>query len=124
MANWTEDELQRIGATDDLEISSARIDGTLRPYVPIWVVRIGDDLYVRSYKGRDSGWYRHALAAGRGRVRAAGIERDATFVDPGTELAMDVDEGYRTKYTRFGRSFIDPMIASSARGATLRIDPV
>jgi hypothetical protein len=124
MANWTEDELQRIGTTDDLEISSTRTDGTFRPYVPIWVVRVGDDLYVRSYKGRDSGWYRHALAAGSGRVRAAGIERDATFIDPGTEHAMDIDEGYRSKYSRFGRSFIDPMIASTARGATIRIDPV
>lgn len=67
MSAWTVDELERIGATDDLEISSRRADDTYRPFVPSWVVRLGDDLYVRSYKGRDSGWYRHALAAGAGR---------------------------------------------------------
>jgi hypothetical protein len=124
MANWTAQELERIAETDDLEISSKRADDTYRPFVPIWVVRVGNDLYVRSYKGRDSGWYRHALAAGTGRIRAAGIERDATFMEPGTELAMEIDEAYRTKYSRFGRSFIDPMIAAPARGAALRIDPV
>lgn len=37
---------------------------------------------------------------------------------------MDIDEAYRAKYARFGRSFIDPMLAAPARGATLRIGAV
>ena len=36
--------------TDDLEISSRRSDGTLRPFVPIWVVRIGDSGLAQGFR--------------------------------------------------------------------------
>jgi hypothetical protein len=36
---WTSDELERIGAADELELAVRRSDGTLRPPVAIWVVR-------------------------------------------------------------------------------------
>jgi hypothetical protein len=45
---------QEIGRAEELEIASARRDGTLRQPVTIWVVRHGDDLYVRSVNGRTS----------------------------------------------------------------------
>ncbi|MCW2947149.1 MAG: hypothetical protein JWR24_3866 [Actinoallomurus sp.] len=53
MATWTSDELSMIEAADELEIAPLRRDGTPRRPVPIWVVRDGDDLYVRSYRGSD-----------------------------------------------------------------------
>ena len=52
MAGWTSDELNKIGAAEELEIATVRSDGTLRKPVTIWVVRVGDDLYVRSVNGR------------------------------------------------------------------------
>ena len=52
MMRWTNDELDKIGIADELEIAPLRRDGTLRTPVTIWVVRHGDDLYVRSYRGR------------------------------------------------------------------------
>jgi NAD(P)-dependent dehydrogenase (short-subunit alcohol dehydrogenase family) len=48
---WTSDELSRIEAAQELEIAPLRRDGTLRKPVPIWVVRVGDDLYVRAAYG-------------------------------------------------------------------------
>src|SRR3954453_20009672 len=51
MRAWTEDDLTRIGGSVELQIASRWPDGTLRPYVTIWVVRAGDDLYVRSAYG-------------------------------------------------------------------------
>jgi hypothetical protein len=47
---WTSDEFSRIGEADELEIASLRPDGTLRRPRTIWVVRHGDDIYVRSIK--------------------------------------------------------------------------
>jgi hypothetical protein len=44
MAAWASDELDKIAAADELELASARSDGTLRKPVTIWVVRRGDDL--------------------------------------------------------------------------------
>ncbi len=48
MTTWTSDELSKIGSAEELEIASLRADGTLRKSTTIWVVRVGDDLYIRS----------------------------------------------------------------------------
>ena len=54
MTGWTADELEQIETADELEIASLRSDGTLGSERTIWVVRIDDDLYVRSVNGRTS----------------------------------------------------------------------
>jgi hypothetical protein len=51
MTGWTSDELTRIGTTPELQLTSRRRDGTLGQPRTIWVVRVGDDLYVRSGRG-------------------------------------------------------------------------
>jgi hypothetical protein len=51
MSEWTSEELEKIAAADELHLASVRRDGTLRKPVTIWVVRHGDDLYVRSVYG-------------------------------------------------------------------------
>ncbi len=51
MTTWTNEELSRIGEAEELQLASARGEGTLRPYVTMWVVRAGDQLYVRSAYG-------------------------------------------------------------------------
>ena len=38
--SWTSDELTRIGSAEELQIASPRDDGTMRPYVTIWVVAL------------------------------------------------------------------------------------
>ena len=58
MTTWTHDELTKIAAADELRIAPQRSDGTLRKPVIIWVARNGDDLYVRSVRGRTSAWFR------------------------------------------------------------------
>jgi hypothetical protein len=70
MSTWTSNELGRIGAAEELQLASLRHDGTLRPYVTMWVVRAGDDLYVRSAYGPDNPWFRRAKTSGAGRIRA------------------------------------------------------
>ena len=47
MNTWANDELNKINRTDELRIATLRSDGALRNRVIIWVVRLGDDLYVR-----------------------------------------------------------------------------
>lgn len=70
MSAWTEDELGRIGRATEIEISSRRPDGSLRPFVTIWAVPSGDAIYVRSAYGWNNGWFQRALKAGRGQSEA------------------------------------------------------
>lgn len=44
MAAWTDEELDRIGNADELQLPSLREDGILGTYVTMWVVRLGDDV--------------------------------------------------------------------------------
>lgn len=123
--SWTTEELDRIATADELEITSLSPDATARRWVPIWVVRVGDAVYVRSYRGHDSDWYRHVTRAGHGRVRAGGVTADVAVVevdDP--DLRASIDVAYRTKYGRFP-SYVTPMLAPDARATTLRlvVDP-
>ena len=70
MATWTSDELNKIGTAEELRIAGLKPDGTLRKPTIIWVVRVGDGLYVRSVNGRSSGWFRGIQAGHEGRIWA------------------------------------------------------
>ena len=123
MSEWPGDELGRIGAAEELRIASRRRDGSLRTPVTIWVVRHGDDLYVRSWRGRSGAWYRAAQARREGHISAGGVEKYVTFVeeiDPG--INDQIDDVYRTKYRRYS-SYVRPMISSEARATTLKLVP-
>jgi hypothetical protein len=121
MATWTSDELQKIAAADELELASAKRDGTLRKPVTIWVVRHGDDLYVRSWRGRTSTWFRGAQDRHEGRIRAGGVEKDVVFVE--VDVDDEIDAAYRAKYDHYGASYVDPMIGPEARAATIKLVP-
>ncbi len=124
MTAWTSDELTEIGTAEELEIAPSGADGTLRKPVTIWVVRVRDDLYVRSYRGRGGSWFRAAQARHKGRIRAGAVEKDVTFVDetdPG--INDQIDAAYRSKYRRYDARYVDPMVASEARATTIKLVP-
>lgn len=122
MTTWTGDELERIAGADELEMAPLRRDGTLRAPVPIWVVRDGDDLYVRSFRGTAGGWWRTAVATHAGHVRSGDVDKDVTLAEvPDPETNDRVDTAYRSKYGRFGGAYVDPLVA--ARSTTLRLLP-
>lgn len=120
---WTRQELDAIGGADELTIRARRPNGTAASPVHIWVVRIGDDLYVRSYRGTGGAWYRRAIASGRAHVDAGGLSAEVRVTKPGAEVADAIDVAYRTKYARYGAAYLDPMTAAPARAATLRLAP-
>jgi hypothetical protein len=120
---WTPEELSRIGGAQELKVSSRRQSGTLRPYVTIWVVRVGDDIYIRSAYGPDNGWYRRAKASGVGRIRAGGVERDVTFTEPPTDVHPNIDAAYHAKYDSHGPAIVGTVVGEQAANVTLRVLP-
>jgi hypothetical protein len=123
MTAWTNDELTGIGTADELQIASARRDGTLGRLRTIWVVRVGDDLYVRSMYGRAGGWFLATQVRHEGHIRAGGVDKDVTFADADPDLDDQIDAAYRDKYRRYGPSIIGGVVNPGARAATIKLVP-
>jgi hypothetical protein len=122
MAGWTEHELARIAAAEELAIAPRRGDGTLRAPTTIWVVRVDDDVYVRSWRGTTGSWFRAAQRTHEGRISAGGVAKDVRFVVPDVDVDDAVDAAYGAKYGRYS-GYVEPMIAPAARATTLRLVP-
>src|SRR5437660_12168027 len=125
MTSWTSNDLERIGAAEELQLATFKEDGTLRKPVTIWVVRVGDELYVRSYLGREGAWFRHIQLRPEGRIVAGGVTKDVTFVDASSDERLNnkIDAAYQSKYRRYSATYVDPMIAPQARATTLKLVP-
>jgi hypothetical protein len=119
---WTSDELDAVGRADELRLASARPDGTLRKPVTIWVVRVGDGLYVRSVFGRGSRWFRGVQDRHEGRISAGVVEKEVEFVEAG-EPKDAIDEAYRKKYAHYPTDVVDPTVGPEAQAATLQLVP-
>jgi hypothetical protein len=124
MTTWTSNELNKIGTAEELQIAALRQNGRLRNPVTIWVVRIGEDLYVRSVNGRTGAWFCGTQVRHEGHIQAGGVNKDVTFVeetDP--EINAQIDTAYRTKYRRYGESIVGTIVSPVARLATIKLVP-
>ena len=121
---WTSNELNEIGTTEELQITSLRRDGTLRNPVTIWVVRLGDDLYIRSVNGRTAAWFRGAQVRHEGHIQAGGVDKEVTFMEESASNINDqIDAVYRAKYRRYAASIINHITGPEARSATIKVVP-
>jgi len=120
-STWSTEDLRLIAASGELEIAARRADDTLRPWLPIWVVCAGEQVYVRSWHRRDTGWFGQAVRTHRARIRVPGLEADVTVADLGDtspQVTDAVDEAYRAKY-----GAAESMVTPTAAKTTLRLDP-
>jgi hypothetical protein len=121
MTKWTSDELSKIEAAEELQIASLRRDGTLRNQVTIWVVRHGDEFYVRAVNGRSGAWFRGTQVRHEGHIQAGGVHKDVTFVDADPNLNDQIDAAYRAKYRRYAASIVNSVLTPQARASTIRL---
>jgi len=123
MTQWTADQLDKIGRAEEVQIASVRREGTQRKPVTVWVVRHGDDVYIRSVGGRSGHWFRGAHETKQGQIRAGGVHQDVTFLDAGSDVSDGVDAAYRAKYRRYAGSILNSVLTPGARSATIKIVP-
>jgi hypothetical protein len=120
---WTEDELNKVGAAEELRIASLRADGALRKPVIIWVVRVGDDIYIRCVNGREGAWFRGVQTRYEGHISAGGVEKDVSFVEEADpHINAQIDQAYLTKYQRYPQ-WVAPMVTPEVKAATLKVLP-
>ena len=123
---WSAKELEHIGSAEELQIAIKRADGTLRRWVPIWVVCVGGRVYVRTWYRRDNGWFGQVLGSRRARIHVPGLEVDVAVEDVGedkTELHAGVDAAYHAKYDSYGPTIVGYVTGPDARLVTIRLIP-
>ena len=123
MTTWKSDVLAKIGAAEEVQIASLRREGTLRKPVTVWVVRHGDDLYLRSVRGRTGHWFGGTQESHEGRIQGGGVQQDVTFVDANHGIDDEVDAAYRVKYRRYAGSILNSVLTTEARSTTIKLVP-
>ena len=124
MTAWTTDELNKIGSADEIQVAPLRQDGTPYKQVTIWVVRVGDAVYIRSYNGRDGAWYRHALESHKSNFWAGGVEKTVSLAEVSDAAVNDqVDAAYQQKYGHLPQ-YVAPMVTDEVRSTTFKLVPL
>ena len=122
MTTWTKEELAKVAAAEELEITSLRADGSQSSTRTIWVVPLAEDLCVRSVNGPGSAWFRGVTQRHQGHISAGGVDQDVTFVE--THADDDgIDAAYRAKYHRYAEDILDHITSPEARSTTLKLTP-
>src|ERR1700674_1923532 len=123
MTQWTSDQIDKVGRAEEVQIASVGGDGALRKLVTVWIVRHGDDLYVRSVRGRDAHWFRGTQERHEGRIRAGDVQQDVPFVDGGHDIDAEVDAAYRAKCRRYAGSILNSVLTPEAKSTTVKLVP-
>ena len=126
MSAWSQDDLGRLGGAGVVEVSSVRRDGSLSRARTVWIVRVGDQLYLRSVNGPDAAWYRLTRAFHQGRIEARGVARDVTWIDVNAAVQPDVDPAVDAEYARKyqgSTAAIAHITNPLARTTTMRVEP-
>ncbi len=116
-------ELQILGDTEEIEIETLEPHTSALHRVPVWVVVVQGEAYVRSVNGEQGHWYRHLLASTMGTIYTdeRRIPIHATpVVDPA--ILEQVSDAYCRKYTQYPQD-VAWMIGTAAQLTTLRLKP-
>ena len=122
---WNPDTLAALSDAIEVDVTPLAADGSARPRRTIWSIGIGDELYVRSWKGPTAVWYRDAIASHLGsiEVTGGGASQAVTFeeVDASAPIQEQISATFLSKYGRF-----DEAAAMNEQGpleSTLRLLP-
>jgi hypothetical protein len=115
------DQLARLDETKEVHIETSSDRGSTKTI--IWIVVVGDEVYVRSVRGHIGAWYQRALADPRVSVIVGDdrIDFDAVHItDP--DVIETVSDALRAKYPAGGS--LDRMTRAEVLDTTLRLEPV
>jgi hypothetical protein len=124
MTGWRADDLIAIGTAESAQVAPDSEDGAPGRAATIWVVRVGNDLYIRSYRGPVARWYRRALRGRRGTIRISTLELRVRFDNAEADVQPQINEAYRTKYAAHSSDYLRRMVGPAAVATTLRLQPI
>lgn len=120
MSAWTTEQLGTLDRQGEIRVAGRNADGSLRALVIIWQVVVDGELYVRSVRGAEGGWYKGVVQNFEGAIAFDGETHDVAFA-PDALHDDEVDAAYFAKYGRGSSS--QAITNAKARATTLRVDP-
>ena len=106
--------------SDEVDIETRSPKGTLHS-VPIWIVVDGEDVFIRTYRGPTSRWYRELLA-GPGALVVKGRRMPVRAIAAADAVSVKrASDAYRKKYRK--GSSLDAMLVPSVLPTTIRLEP-
>jgi predicted kinase len=90
------------------------------------VVCVHDQVYVRSWYRRSTGWFGQVTKTGGAGIRVPGLELDVVVADLGDgdpDLRAAVDDAYRAKYGTPGDETVAGMTTDASAATTLLLAP-
>ena len=107
---------------EEFQIAPYRTDDTLRPWTTIWVLRVGDNLYVRSYHGRHAAGSAAPCSEARAGSALAALNVTSASWNH-DQVQLDADRANQTRYAPSGDTYVKPMVGADATAATFRLVP-
>jgi hypothetical protein len=117
-APWATEDVRFLAGARELQIAVPHADGRPGAWTPIWVVVVEDEVFVRTWQRRSTGWYGRAVHAARARIRVADRSVDVIVAGTGDADQDAVDSAYRAKY---GAAGARSMVTAEAAASTLRL---
>jgi hypothetical protein len=122
MTNWQQAAFDEIDGNEELTLVVSR-EGKPTKRVPVWVVTVDGAVYVRSYKGVTSMWFRRVEADPHQALGLSTGDVGVTFenVDRTDHVNHAISAAFTAKYKKY--DYVSAMSEPAAVEATLRILP-
>jgi hypothetical protein len=100
--------------------------GTEHRYIFVWVLMIGERVFVRSWNDKPGGWYRAFLAEKTGTIKVDNREIDVRAKPVRGEKLLDrMDVAYAEKYTtKANRKYVKGFATAKRRACSLELLPL
>ena len=124
-APWNPAVLAALADALEVDVTPIDADGSRRAGRTVWSIGVGDELYLRSWKGRGAVWFQDALATGQGElaVTGGGASQLVTFeeVDAAAPVQTQISATFLTKYA--ADRYASTMNEQAPLESTLRLIP-
>jgi hypothetical protein len=119
--SFEEADLARLEAAEEVDIETQAPDGPARR-TTIWVVVDDGNVFIRTYKGPNSRWYRDALANPAVAIHVDGRRLPATAIPATDPDSIErTSSGFLRKYAN--DSATPSMVVPAVLETTLRLEP-
>lgn len=121
-SSWTNSQILELTEGEELVLVLAR-EGRDTVRVPVWVATVDGDVYIRSYKGVTSMWFRRVQANFEQAIQLAEGDTPVHFenVDRLDRVNHAIDAEFNRKYA--DDDYVGTMSMPAAVEATLRVHP-